>query len=220
MTHFDDPRFKDAHLLQQGDFIIAVNECCAVVGNGPQHRVFVSFFSYRWNVHDVERATMEAELLKERLNDMHRNPMNEHTLADLATMCLDHYRRAEKQGWMEEIRPFWKHDCEDCIYLGPATAARETPPKDDRVTMPDGLEVDLYYCPEARPFPTVIARYGSEPHEYKSGILFGMMALDDDLKEAYQRATSYGLINGIVLPRLNAIDQGPGCVTSESFEEA
>jgi hypothetical protein len=220
MISINDPRFREAHLLQQGNFIIAVNECCAVVGNGPEHRVFVSFFSYRWDVHDVERAAMEAELLKARLGDMLRGTLNKHTLADIATMCLEHYRRGERDGWIEEIHPFWQHDCEDCIFLGPATMDHETPPKKDQVTQSTASRVDLYYCPENRPFPTVIARFGAIPREYKSGILFGMMDLDGDLKEAYQRATSYGLINGIVLPHLNAIDQGPGCVTSESFEEA
>jgi hypothetical protein len=212
MVRFRDPNYKDAHLLEQGDFIIAVNECCAVVGNGPELRVFVSFFSYRWHVNDVERAKMEAELLKTRLDDMHRSELTEHTLADLAAMCLEHYRRGERQGWMEEIKRFYEHDCDDCIFLGPATENHETPIKDDRVTEAKPGEVDLYYCPRERPFPTVIARYGARPHEYKSGILFGMFDLDDDLREAYQRATAYGLINGLKLPHLNVIDQGKGSI--------
>lgn len=106
----------------------------------------------------------------------------------------------------------WEHDCDDCIFLGPATAEHETPVKEDQVSEHGASTVDLYYCPTARPFPTVIARYGDEPWEFKSGILFGMFALDDDLKEAYQRASAYGLINGLKLPHLNAIDQGSGSV--------
>lgn len=211
-------KFNDGVMLQQGDYIMAVNESCNVVGNGPERRVFVSFFSYRWHVNDVERAQMEAELLKARLDDAHRSELTEHTLAGLAAMCLEHYRRGERQGWVQEIPPMWEHDCDDCIFLGPATADHQTPVKEDQVSEHGASTVDLYYCPTARPFPTVIARYGGEPWEYKSGILFGMFALDDDLKEAYQRASAYGLINGLKLPHLNAIDQGPGWVDADSFE--
>jgi len=207
-------RFNDGILLQQGDYIMAVNESCNVVGNGPERRVFISFFSYRWHVHDVERAKMEAELLKERLDDAHHNPLTEHTLADMATMCLEHYRRGERQGWLEEIPPMWEHDCDDCIFLGPATADHHTPVKEDQVSEHGKTTVDLYYCPTERPFPTVIARYGSQPHEYKSGLLFGQFSLEPDLTEAYNRATAYGLINGIKMPRLNVIDQSEGQVPS------
>lgn len=216
-TRIADDRYRDARFLVQGDYVIAVNESCAVIGNGPERRVTVSFFSYRWDVLDETKAKMHADLLKARLDDMHRSELDEHTLAELADVCLGHYRLGEEQGWLKEIKPRHLHDCPECIFLGPASSTREYVPKDGRTTYSDMTDVDLYYCPKERPHATVIARYGSEGHEYKSGILFGMFGMDDDLKEAYQRASLTGLINGLVLPRMNAIDQGDGGINADSF---
>lgn len=210
MATIIDKKYRDPHFIQQGDFVIAVNESCAVIGNGKDRRVNVSFFSYRWNVLDVDRAKMNAELLKTRLDDMHRSAVTEHTLVELAAVCLDHYRIGEEQGWLEEIKPRYPHDCDDCIFLGPSTDTREVHPKDDRTTWSKATEIDLYYCPEQRPYPTVIARYGPDGPQYKSGLLFGQFELDPDLTEAYKRAISYGLLQGVRMPRINVIDQGEG----------
>lgn len=210
-----DKNYRDAHGFVQGDHIIAVNESCAVIGHGPDRRVSVSFFSYRWNVLDEDRAKMNAELLRERLEDFERSVITADTMSAMAAECLTHYKIGEREGWLEEIPAIWEHDCEDCIFLGPMTADGGIPSvKKDQTTNESPLEprVDLYYCPEARPFPTVIARYGPDGPDYKSGMLFGMFDLDPDLKEAYRRATSYGLVNGVKLPRLNAIDQGTGSI--------
>lgn len=72
----------------------------------------------------------------------------------------------------------YKHDCDKCIYLGPAH---------DSV---DGYFVDLYWCGSAN-MPTVIARYGDDGPDYKSGI--GAAKDNPILMEACQRAFMLGL---------------------------
>lgn len=198
MTRINDYRYKDAHLIIQGDFHIAINEACVISGHGPSRKVTVTFSEHRWIVKDRERAKMHGEILTERLKDFHKGNLSEDVLATMASICMDHYLIGEKQGWLSRISPAFTHDCDDCVFMG-AIANDEEP-----------FLLDLYYCPSASPYPTVIARYGSAPHENKSGILFGMFNLDDDLREAYMRANGMGLINGIKLPRLNAMDHGIG----------
>jgi len=50
--------------------------------------------------------------------------------------------------------PNHTHDCDKCIYLGETGTPKPT---------------DLYYC-EQGGFPTLIARYSSEPSDYSSGL--------------------------------------------------
>ena len=66
------------------------------------------------------------------------------------------------------------HDCTQCQHL--ATIQNEE----------HGRTYDLYHC-EVGPGPTVIARYGSEPGEYVSGIAAaknGLYPLDEALRLA------------------------------------
>jgi hypothetical protein len=56
------------------------------------------------------------------------------------------------------MKPIFRHDCEACSFLGHYE------------------EHDLYYCPGE---PTVIARYGSEGPDYKSGLVFANETLKD-----------------------------------------
>jgi hypothetical protein len=67
------------------------------------------------------------------------------------------------------------HDCEQCVFLG----NHKVPTKDfgqehitERITV--RVEIyDLYFCEKGIPsyaWPTVIARYGNEGPEYKSGM--------------------------------------------------
>jgi hypothetical protein len=60
--------------------------------------------------------------------------------------------------------PHFKHDCDDCAYLGHIACV-------DAVGKGD--EADLYYCPGAgRGFrPTVIARFSSKGSDYESGLV-------------------------------------------------
>jgi hypothetical protein len=55
---------------------------------------------------------------------------------------------------------------------------------------------DLYFDPQIG-IPTVIARYGPEGHEYKSGMEFAVRGLDTHLVEARRRALALGLIKTI-----------------------
>jgi len=70
-------------------------------------------------------------------------------------------------------KPRYKHGCSDCTFLGTRN------------------EYDLYFCPQGT-LPTVIARYGNEGHEYKSGMA-GAEA-DPDLGEAKRLAKERGLV--------------------------
>ncbi len=69
--------------------------------------------------------------------------------------------------------PKFVHDCDKCISL-------------DHY---DGH--DLYYC-EQGGRPTLIARYGDDGPEYKSGIRF--TGLDPHITEAFDRAKERGLV--------------------------
>jgi len=72
------------------------------------------------------------------------------------------------------MKPTWKHDCDACEFLG----------------MFD--KHDLYYCSSTM-LPTIIARFGSDGPEYKSGMAF--KDADKHLREAYRRAAAKGLVN-------------------------
>ena len=67
----------------------------------------------------------------------------------------------------------YTHDCEHCIPLG------------------EYENHDLYYCDQGLR-PTVIARYGNEGWDYRSGM--EAVAIDPVLKKAYDRAKAKGLI--------------------------
>lgn len=65
------------------------------------------------------------------------------------------------------------HDCTACTPLGQYG------------------EFDLYYCQQGIGWPTVIARYGHEGSEYRSGLGFSDRC--DELAEAKRRAEALGL---------------------------
>ncbi len=67
--------------------------------------------------------------------------------------------------------PLYKHDCDDCIYLGAF-----------------GLR-DLYYCPSG---VTLVARRTSDGPDYTSGI--GYVGRNEFITEAFKRAYERGLI--------------------------
>ena len=70
-------------------------------------------------------------------------------------------------------KPRFVHDCDKCTFLG------------------QFLEYDLYYCPQGN-IPTVIARFGDEGWDYRSGMYCA--EIDPVLKEARKRAKEKGLI--------------------------
>jgi len=81
------------------------------------------------------------------------------------------------------MAPRFQHDCVNCIYLG------------------QFKEFDLYFHQAPVGRPTVLARYGDEGHEYKSGLSFGRpqengSVLIEELGVAYQRAFDIGFLRG------------------------
>jgi hypothetical protein len=72
---------------------------------------------------------------------------------------------------MENV-PKFKHDCGECVFLGIHN------------------DHDLYYCFQSST-PTVIARYGSEGWDYKSGLV--LADFDEELSMARDRAEKKGL---------------------------
>lgn len=67
----------------------------------------------------------------------------------------------------------FEHDCNKCISLG------------------SFQDHDLYFCKQGS-LPTVIARFGNNPEDYKSGLIFA--DIDPELSEAKKRAISRSLI--------------------------
>ena len=78
----------------------------------------------------------------------------------------------EGRATAEDNSPRYRHDCSICTFLG-----REG-------------DYDLYYCDAGA--KTVIARFGSEGWQYRSGIAF--VGRDPELTEAFKRAKEKGLI--------------------------
>ena len=67
--------------------------------------------------------------------------------------------------------PIYKHDCDVCIYLGSYQLY---------------LDYDLYLCEASK---TVIARWGSEGHQYDSGL--ALITHDFATAVAARRALAY-----------------------------
>lgn len=83
----------------------------------------------------------------------------------------------------EEVEPFpsFKHDCNNCVYLGPYFSEEE-----DRT-------MDLYVCAsQDKVINTVIARFSDEGGDYCSGLLF--VKIVPELREAFERAKNQGFI--------------------------
>lgn len=74
--------------------------------------------------------------------------------------------------------PHYQHDCPNCIDLGDHTQ--------------DGHTFDLYVCPTQIGGPTVIARFGDDGPDYKSGLCFARPGTV--LGEAKRRAEEKGVL--------------------------
>lgn len=70
-------------------------------------------------------------------------------------MCKDVYRKPE-------TTPFFKHDCDQCRYLGSAAIR--------------GEGYDYYFCQQGGSMPTILSRFGDEPSHYHSGLDIGCEA--------------------------------------------
>ncbi len=75
--------------------------------------------------------------------------------------------------------PKYTHDCENCKFLG------------------THKDHDLYFCEDEKDgfFDTVIARYGNEGSEYKSGMIFAKEG--HILFETKKRVLEMGLVNEV-----------------------
>ena len=62
---------------------------------------------------------------------------------------------------IEFTRPYWKHDCKDCTYLGTMKTERH------------GI-VDMYFCPQWG-LPTLIGRMGNDPADHQGGADFPLL---------------------------------------------
>ena len=78
-------------------------------------------------------------------------------------------------------RPRYKHDCEECYFLG--------------TILSNNSDHDLYCCVKKGPFKTVIARYGSDGPDYESGLLVALQGQNVRLEEALRRAIDLKLIS-------------------------
>jgi len=85
---------------------------------------------------------------------------------------------AERRGVIEPVEPTYEHDCDRCFFLGRSAGF-----------------MDLYYCEQMGPMPTIIARYGPEG-EYKSGLPMAVTGMDRDLTEGLIRAMDAGFFLG------------------------
>lgn len=74
----------------------------------------------------------------------------------------------------------FRHDCGRCVFLGSFSGN------------------DLYFCTQAGGLQTVIARHGSDPHCYSSGMTIARSVARwspaDPLAEALRRSEDKGLV--------------------------
>lgn len=115
------------------------------------------------------------------------------------------------------VDPHFTHDCDKCVFLGRITRSETILVTDEVVsaltrhienpsladlhrelrTKPSEF-FDLYFCTkQGENLPTVIARYGDDPDEYKSGIRFGdgsTEPVDEELALAVKLARKMGLL--------------------------
>jgi len=90
---------------------------------------------------------------------------------------------------MNITKPVYKHDCEECIFLGNLSYSGRW--------VPQGvISVDLYY--HHGTIPTFIARYGDDGPEYFSGFQIDWVLRDDmrdyPLLEAFKRAVKKEIV--------------------------
>lgn len=82
--------------------------------------------------------------------------------------------------------PKFTHDCQKCVFLGNYKWRKE--------------DYDLYFCATE---PTVIARYGNEGPEYKSGLIFGKLAIaDNDMENPLGVALRLAIKKGLYTEKI------------------
>jgi len=73
----------------------------------------------------------------------------------------------------------YEHDCDECVFL-------------DTVKDDGGMAYDLYFCRQSG-YPTVLARFGCSPENYKSGM--ASVGVDPELTAAATLAVKRGLLS-------------------------
>ena len=100
----------------------------------------------------------------------------------------------KEEGLIAELEPLFEHDCDDCLFLGRSSSNKH----------------DLYFCEKpSGPFPQIIARYGAESSQSKSGLIIALSGHDVELLEGIWYAARCGLFLGRehVLQRLGSREQ-------------
>jgi len=113
--------------------------------------------------------------------------------------------------------PHFTHDCDECVFLGKITRSEmilvtdkvvsaltrhiESPSIADlhrEMGVKPSEFFDLYFCnKQDNRLPTVIARYGDKPEDYKSGLRFGdgrVQPVDEELALAVKLARKLDLL--------------------------
>lgn len=78
---------------------------------------------------------------------------------------------------IERVVMRFQHDCEKCVPLG-----RES-------------DHDLYFCEQGGMGPTLIARWGDEGPDYKSGMV--LAGIDNEITRALDLAIGMGLLGEV-----------------------
>lgn len=115
-------------------------------------------------------------------------------VVELMDATIDQLLELKDQGLVVELEELFKHDCDNCLFLGRSTDFKH----------------DLYFCEQpSGPFPTIIARYGAEGPQQKSGLIIALSGHDAELMEGLWHAVSCGLFLGRehVLERLGSREQ-------------
>lgn len=161
--------------------------------------------------HDPERLSLSLALFNNHVNNADRRARD--LMRKLMPVWLEEVERVEKKGngimyvfmagytpataayaalvtaFVNENRglnraPRYEHDCSECIFLGRYLGG----------AINKCTEFDLYYHPATcHHRPTVLARYGDEPHAYSSGLASGLNGSIASLAEAVRRAKEMGL---------------------------
>lgn len=102
------------------------------------------------------RCCVEADSEEEARTKMSVGPIS-HCLAKEVVTLLDKKEVDVSDTFV--IKPFYKHDCEHCTFLG----------KWREITNGRVYDYDLYHCNSN--YPTVIARFGNDGPDYQSGLI-------------------------------------------------
>ena len=85
--------------------------------------------------------------------------------------------------------PIYKHDCDNCIYLGSYQLAVPYDPYLSKAGKTLAVPYDLYLCKAGK---TLVARWGSEGYQYDSGL--ALISNNFAIAVAARRALAYYMV--------------------------